>query len=574
MRNIIDPRQIRLFDPYDSYLTEKTRKRLLESWPGVFRHVLLELMPAKNIAEHFSPAMGRPTKELYSMAGLVLIAGFNDWTKEQAADAYSFHSDVQYALNLEPTAHDFSQRTFERYVALFEEDELAKTVMDKVTGKLVECLGIKIDQQRLDSTHIFSDMASFGRTRLMGVAVKRFLTQLQRHDIEAYEKLSQELRSRYSPSQAQLFADTKKDAKSFSKLRQTVAEDMHYLVGFFHGDASHNNRDTYKALERIFYEQCEVTEEAVVVRTKTGCDVMQNPSEPDATYDGHKGPGYQAQISETCNPENEVQLITSAIPQTACESDGGSLGEVLDDLEKNDLLPDAMLADTSYCGDENVQLAESKNVELVGPVAGNADYDDEKLSVDDFDIDESSEDVRCCPNGCEPLSSEHDTETGKTRTVMKNSDCAGCQFAGQCPVKKIAGRYVLVHTARQRRLDARRKEEATEIFSERYKKRGGIEGTNSCLKRKTGLGRLRVRGRPAVFLAIYLKVAGWNILRASACAKMQEIVCERAAAATWRTIFAIFDTVVAPKKAAAVPKPRFLQFLRRIEILPAFKLAA
>ena len=189
MRNIVDPRQIRLFDPYDSYLTEKTRKRLLESWPGVFRHVILELMPAKAIAEHFSPAMGRPTKELYSMAGLILIAGFNDWTKEQAADAYSFNAMVQYALNLEPTAHDFSQRTFERYVALFEEDELAKSVMDAVTGKLVECLGIKIDQQRLDSTHIFSDMASFGRTRLMGVAVKRFLTQLQQHDIEAYEKI-------------------------------------------------------------------------------------------------------------------------------------------------------------------------------------------------------------------------------------------------------------------------------------------------------------------------------------------------------------------------------------------------
>ena len=348
---------------------------------------------------------------------------------------------------------------------------------------------------------------------------------------------------------------------------------MYCLVKLFHGDASHNNRDTYKALERIFYEQCEVAEDVVSVKTKTGCDVMQNPSEPDASYDGHKGPGYQAQIAETCSEENEVQLITSAIPQTACESDSEALDKVLDDLEKNDLLPDVMLADTSYCGDENVQLAESKNVELVGPVAGNADYDDEKLSVDDFDIDESSEKVRRCPNGCEPLSSEHDTETGKTRTVMKNSDCAGCEFAGQCPVKKIAGRYVLVHTARQRRLDARRKEEATEIFPERYKKRGGIEGTNSCLKRKTGLGRLRVRGRPAVFHAIYLKVAGWNILRATACAKMREIVYKRAAAATWRTIFAIFEAVIAAKIPTIVLRARFLQFLRRFEILPAFKLA-
>lgn len=576
MRNMVNPKQIRLFDPYDSYLTPKTRKRLLDGWAGVFRHVILEILPAKNIAEHFSPTMGRPTKELYSMAGLVLIADFNNWTKQQAADAYSFNAMVQYALNLDPTAHDFCERSFERYVELFEEDEQAKSVMDEVTGELVRLLGIKIDQQRLDSTHICSNMASFGRTRLMGVAVKRFLTQLKRHDVEAYESLDEKLRSRYVPSQAQMFAGTKKDAKSFSKLRQTVAEDMHSLVKRFHGNVSHNNRDTYKALERIFYEQCEVTENRIKVKTKTGCDVMQNPSDPDATYDGHKGPGYQVQLSETCNSENEVQLITSAIPQTACRSDGGSVGEVLGDLENNNLLPDTMLADTAYCGDDNVQLAESKNVELVGPVAGNSDYDDEKLSVDDFDIDETSEEVRRCANGCEPESSEHNVETGKTKTVMKNSDCAGCEFAGLCPVKKIAGRYVLVHTPKQRRLAARRKEEATEIFPERYKIRGGIEATNSGVKRKTGLGQLRVRGAPAVHTAIYMKVTGWNILRASCCAKMREIVYARAAAAVSQAVFAIFDAVtavIAVKTVTAVEKTQILKFLKQNEILPTFKLA-
>ena len=46
--------------------------------------------------------------------------------------------------------------------------------------------------------------------------------------------------------------------------------------------------------------------------------------------------------------------------------------------------------------------------------------------------------------------------------------------------------------------------------------RSGIESTNSLLKRVTGLGRLRVRGRRAVFASILLKVAGWNLLRAVA----------------------------------------------------------
>ena len=65
------------------------------------------------------------------------------------------------------------------------------------------------------------------------------------------------------------------------------------------------------------------------------------------------------------------------------------------------------------------------------------------------------------------------------------------------------------------RLERRRAAEKTDSFRSRYKKRSGIEGTNSSLKRVTGMGHLRVRGRPSVFNSVLLKVAGWNILRAA-----------------------------------------------------------
>ena len=199
--------------------------------------------------------------------------------------------DVHYALNLEPVAQDLSPRTLERYIAYFEDDTLAKAVMADVTGRLVELLELKIETQRLDSTHVFSDMASFGRTRLMGVAIKRFLTQVKRSDPAAYEALDESLRQRYCPGVNQLFADVAKDTESRRLLRQQVAQDMYALVKQFAGNSKHQGKDTYKALERIFYEQCDVQEDKVVVKRKTGGNVMQNPSDADATFDGHKGPG-------------------------------------------------------------------------------------------------------------------------------------------------------------------------------------------------------------------------------------------------------------------------------------------
>ncbi len=183
MIHIVDPRQNRLFDPFEGVIPPAGQRIIGEGWQGVFRHVLLEVMPVGELAEHFSRTLGAPTKELYSMAGLVFLADFFDWTAQEAAEAYIFRSDVQYALNLEPGVA-VSSRTVERYQKLFRDDELAAQVFHDVTTRLAEKLELDISRQRLDSTHVFTHMASFGRTKLMAVAIKRFLTQVKRHDPE------------------------------------------------------------------------------------------------------------------------------------------------------------------------------------------------------------------------------------------------------------------------------------------------------------------------------------------------------------------------------------------------------
>ena len=139
-------------------------------------------MPAGKLAEHFDPQMGRPTKDLYSMAGLLFIMEFRNWTHEEAADAYMFNIDAQYALNLNPEKQSLCRRTIERYIKLFRDDELAQAIMHDVTGELVQLLELDVSKQRLDSTHIESNMAKFGRMKLMATAIRRFLVQLKRHD--------------------------------------------------------------------------------------------------------------------------------------------------------------------------------------------------------------------------------------------------------------------------------------------------------------------------------------------------------------------------------------------------------
>jgi Transposase DDE domain len=530
MRHTIDPRQGRLFDPFDGIIPPLGRQRLLDGWQGVFRAVMLELMPAKELGKHFHPTIGRPTKELYSVAGLIFLQEFRCWTNAEAVEAYLFHTDVEFALNLEPGIDEMCDRTFERYRKIFLEDALAGEVMDRVTARLVDLLDLDISKQRLDSTHVFSDMATFGRTHMMAVVIKRFLTQLKRHERAAYEALPAELRQRYAPSQAQLLAKGSKDADNRGKTRQQVAEDLHDLINRFADHPGMRDRTSYQALVKIFEQQCELVGARVKVRAKTGGNCIQNPSDPEATYSGAKGPGYQVQLSETCSPDNDVQLLTTVLPQTAAEPDSYALLPMLKDLQKKDCLPEEMLVDTAYGSDDNVQEAAAMGVEVISPVAGPkgvAGVEDAAapLNRDDFAVDERNGTVEACPAGHAPAEAHYDADKKTTTIHMPAEACQNCPFRGQCPIDESKpGTFTLKYTDQERRLDARRHEQQTSVFWEHYAPRSGIESTNSGLKRRLGLGKLRVRGQRAVFHALYLKTAGWNLLRAAASGRLRGLV--------------------------------------------------
>src|ERR1019366_4413601 len=111
----------------------------------------------------------------------------------------------------------------------------------------------------------------------------------------------------------------------------------------------------------------------------------------------------------------------------------------------------------------------------------------------------------------------------------------------------MSGGLKVSYTDKQKRLEGRRREQETDVFRERYAKRSGLESTNSGIKRRLGLGQLRVRGRRAVAHALYLKVAGWNLLRAAASGQLRGLVARAlarlGAARVFWLVFAVWSLV-------------------------------
>jgi hypothetical protein len=490
MRHYITPEDLPqnlLFDDFETHwihtqLDPSALRTLNEGWQGVFRRTALKCLPAPEIAQHFSAAFGRPTKEIYSMIGLLLIMEFKQWTADEAAEAYSFDAGVQFALNLARDHQYVCPRTVENYKRLLREgDEHCADIFGTVTSALVLELQIDITRQRLDSTHVFSYMARLTRGNLMAVTVKRFLTQVLRHDPTAHAALPDELRQRYAPAEGRIFGYGKSKADSQELVRriQQTAEDLHFLIERFEGNPRLNGRSTWQGLVRVFQDHCELKpakgrrgKPVITIKEKAtdssgqSSRVLQNPSDPEAGYDGHKGPGYQLQLAQSYGEDNEVNLITACLPQSAAESDSASLIPVIENQADYGLQPEKVLADTAYGGDENVEACREGGVELISPVAGKA-----------------------------PAKKP-----------------AGRPAAG--PDNSTADEAPDEPKGRKERLEQRRGQQQTEAWKKEYAKRSGQEGVNRALDRVTGIKQLVVRGKGAVRMALYLKTVGWNLLKA------------------------------------------------------------
>jgi hypothetical protein len=283
---------------------------------------------------------------------------------------------------------------------------------------------------------------------------------------------------------------------------------------------------SYSLLLRVLHEQCRVQEtadgELVEIEVKPSkeipADSLQNPSDPDAGYSGHKGQGYQVQILETYSTEapqenapSKLELVTHVEVEPAHQSDAHALMPALEAAAERNLAPQEVLADALYGSDENCEAAKEMGVEVVSPVMG-APTEKVRL-LTDFEFAKSGK-VLQCPQGHAPVKVK---EKGNRFTAsLELAACENCPRRGECPVVPGKRHFYLRYDRKAVRLAERRAYEETPEFRERYRFRAGIEGTISAYEARTGVKRLRVRGLEAVRFCATLKAIGINIFRATA----------------------------------------------------------
>jgi hypothetical protein len=521
-----------MFDPLARFGRHR-KSRLERSWAKLFREEILPELPVHKLRPFYSESKGAPTKDLYAMLGIALLQQMHDLTDEETVDQVAFNLKWHYALNLsEGKGGDVyvCPKTLWSLRELLSENDLSVTIFTTATEKLAKLFSVDPSRQRLDSTHIFSNMRHLGRIGLFVRVIRTFLVNLKRHHRDLFAALPLELTEKYLRKSSESVFSMVKPSES-AKTLSSLGEDLFFLAYRFREEEAVSGMSSYQHLCRCLAEQCVVEEDAKTggkkVRVKPNAEVasdsLQNPSDPEATYCGHKGQGYQAQIMETCGPVSDesgdgkesdagLRLITHVFVEPAHASDAHALIPAIDDTKTRGLGPTEVLADSLYGSEKNIEAAQALGTEVVAPVPGGEKKS--KSSYLSLFTLTGEGGIANCPMGHATI---EDVARGNHREVaFAVEHCLGCPRRKDCPVKSVRKGYGFSYDKKQVKMARRRARERTAKFREKYRLRAGVEATMSELNRLTGVKRLRVRGMKAVRYCVTLKVLGLNIFRAAA----------------------------------------------------------
>jgi hypothetical protein len=515
-----------LFDPWD-HLGAQRRRLLDRSWAAVFREHLLKHLPVSELAARFSRQLGRPTKDLYTVIGALILQQLHDTTDAATVEAVGLNLAWHYALDIRAESDAYlCERTLRNYRRLLIERGLDRVLFRTLTDRLIKAVGVATGKQRLDSTAIRSAMRGLTRLGILVEAIAKFLRELRRLRPALHALVDPETVRKYVDREGDgCFASTK-PSESKRRLPEAASDLLVLVTQFRDSDAS--GLESYRILSRVLAEQCEVVtgaESGPRARVKgpdeMTCDNVLNPADPDATYNKHRGIGYLVQVMETYSDAEEdaskdapppvPDLITHVAVGPMNVHDGSALEPALADVAGRGLGPDVVLADSHYGSDDNLGMASGRGVEVVSPAMPAKGSKQEKLTLERFELDEGGRITRC-PQGHAPVMTSGGEE--KLQALFDVATCAACPLHRSCCASAVGRKEPRYQYTRERaRHRERRLRDRSDEFRGRYRWRAGIEGTMSRFKHRMHMAALRVRGRAAVGYTTFLRALGLNIHR-------------------------------------------------------------
>ena len=519
--------QFDFFNPFEQ-MGKKMRQRLEASWAGTFYREIFCRVDETLFAVLYSDQPSRPNAAVNVLVcAEILKAGFG-WSDEELWDHLQFNLQVRYALGLwDMSTMPFELRTlynFRRRLSQHMQESgenLLEQAFVQVTDEQLASLKLKTGHQRMDSVMVSSNIRQASRLHLLVEVVQRVWRMLTEADQAHYRGLFES----YLKGTAGQYCYRVKAAEVPEHLT-ALGQLMRRLVGEL--EVRYGEQHAYLVLERVFDEHFAVAADqeggSEQVRVKTGDELsassLQSPDDWEATYRVKRGEGHQgyvANLTETCDPENEAQLITQVQVAPNTTDDQQFVVEGLSDLKaRTDL--EALWTDGGYNGSDAEETFQQEQVEHIPTNIRGRRTAPDRLGMETFswEIDENGAPLTVrCPGG-----QQAEVKTGRKadRFVahFEQAGCETCAFAEGCParpVKRRGGRSLNVSLRQVQVALLRQRAAQTRGAGNNW--RAAIESTVRSVTHPFGgqAGKLPVRGQVRVTQVLICSALMVNLRR-------------------------------------------------------------
>lgn len=480
-----------------SGLTEREQKALDNSWAKIFADDIFPAIDEERFRVLYSTrSQSKFNTPVNICVGALIIKELFQVSDDDIVESLMLDIRYQYALHTtsyeEQPLSDKSLSRFRRrcydYEAAHNVDLLHDCVTD-LGSKIAKMMKVSPRIRRMDSMMIEANIKKLSRAELLYACISRFVVFLHKNGrdtllagMEHYYDSNDFNRTFYYSDSSKTddrLADILKDA---DKLLDMCGQDFDDVT-------------EYQLLVRCLSEQT-VVEDAVrrlKEKTESGMcsSMMQNPSDPDATFRKKAGKEYRGYVA---NVDEAVGGNGSVITDYQFEKNTYSDSRFLkDSLERNGHSEEVstLVADGAYFGEDNQRLAEKQNVRLVTTSIPGIDVPD---IYADFRLNDAGNRVLECPAGYTPKSSSCSVNgNGHIYASFEREQCLNCPHRDECRVKVHEKVCSVTISAKGRFRAQAKREMKTEEYRQLSRIRNGVETVPSILRRIYRTDRMPVR---------------------------------------------------------------------------------
>jgi hypothetical protein len=486
-------------------LPERTKKYLQNSWAETFRREIFLRIPEDRFKVLYDPNPSRPNVAVNILLGLEILKEWRGWSDEELYEHFLFDLQVRYAVGCDNFGEgDFDLRTlyyFRRRLseyALKSGENLFEVIFESITDQQIRKLNLNTKVQRMDSTQIMSNIADLSRLELLVEAIQRLHRVLSEEDRIRYEEIFQP----YIKESVGQYTYRIRGKEAVWQHIEQVGRVLHELLEKL---SAYCEQPIYQVVKQFFEENFNLLESQVKAKSNQeispGC--LQSLDDLEATYRvkcNRPYKGYVANFSETCDPENPVQLIISVQVEPNRTSDIAILQAILPRLKER-MKVQKLVTDGGYVSQEIDQEMNRSGIEQIttGLTGQLPDRQGGKKTLSDFEM-HLDQDIMMTQAIC-PAGQSASIEASRSKKTFylsfQTKVCQACSFhqAGQCPVKynkwkKSCGLSV----PKDRAISSQRRRRFEQCKEEARALRPAVEATVFQVKHALHRGKLRVRG--------------------------------------------------------------------------------